>query len=157
MDEGLTRVSAKKTFLLPRAMPRDQQICNVVDFLEDLPISEGWRVEIHQHRATRSAKQNRTLHWLYDKILELGGETMGGWRHEDLHEFFLCLHFGTEIQVMFGKKKQVPKRRSSKLSRTEFGLFTDHIYQFMAQQGVVLPLPDPDKAMEFNDHKAEAA
>lgn len=150
-------MSAKRTFILPRLLPRDRQICNVVDALEDLPISEGWRIEIHPHKMTRSAKQNRTLWWIYDNILERGGESMGGWTRDDLHEFFLCSHFGTEIHEMFGKKRQVPKRRSSKLSKMEFAEFAEHIYRFMAEQGVVLPQPDPDMAMEFEDEKAEAA
>lgn len=147
------RVSAKRTFVLPKLLPRDRQICNVVDALEDLPISEGFRVEIHVHKSTRSAKQNRTLWWIYERILEYGGEAMGGWRVEDIHEFMLCTHFGTEIHEMFGKKRQVPKRRSSRLSKHEFAEFVEHIYRFMAEQGVVLPQPDPDMAMEFDDER----
>jgi NinB protein len=150
-------MSAIRTIVLPKLKPRDLAICAIVDKLEDLPISEGFRVEIHAHKSTRSGKQNRTLWWIYDKILEYGGEAMGGWRREDLHEFMLCLHFGAEVREMGGKKLRVPSRRSSKLSKIEFAELVEHIYQFMAEQGVVLPQPDPEMAMEFDDEKAEAA
>jgi NinB protein len=144
----------KTSFLLPRMMPRDMVICRLVDCLEDLPADQGYRVEVYEHRATRSDKQNRTLWWIYDNILTLGGETMGGWTKEDLHEFFLCSFFGTEVRAMFGKKRQVPKRRSSRLSKIEFAELVDFIYRFMAQQGVVLPEPDPDYAEHMEEKAA---
>lgn len=137
---------SKQSFLLPKLMPRDRQICHIVDALEDLPISEGYRVEIHEHRATRSDLQNRTIWWVYDKILKLGGEMMGGWDREDLHEFFLIAHFGSITKTIFGRKRLVPNRRSSRLSKMEFAEYMDSIYQFMRKQGVELPLPDPDMA-----------
>ena len=135
---------ARISFLLPRKMPRDKVICRIVDALEDLPISEGWRIEIHAHRATRSDLQNRTLWWIYANILHRGGEMMGGWTKEDLHEFFLIHHFGSITKVLFGKKRLVPKRRSSCLSKIEFSELVDSIYRFMESQGVALPPPEPD-------------
>jgi hypothetical protein len=144
---------AEKSFILPRLLPRDQVICRIVDSIEDLPISEGFRVELHRHKSTRSDKQNNTLWWIYDEILKRGGETMGGWIREDLHEFFLIEHFGAEVHTVFGKKRQRPIRRSSRLSKLEFAEFVEFIYRFMAQQGIVLPDPDPDYAI----HRAEAA
>lgn len=137
---------ARKSFIFPKLLPRDQQICNVISELEDLPISEGYRVEIHEHRATRSELQNRTLWWIYDNILKLGGATMEGWIDTDLHDFFLCEHFGSTVTVIFGRKKRKPIRRSSRLSKIEFAQFVDFIYSFMANEGVILPLPDPDMA-----------
>ncbi len=144
----------KQSFLLPRLMSRDQVICRIVDVLEDLPADQGYRVELHEHRATRSDLQNRTLWWIYGNILELGGETMGGWTKDDLHEFFLCEHFGAVVKVLFGRKRRVPIRRSSRLSKIEFAKFVDFIYGFMANEGVVLPLPDPDHAIEREEQAA---
>lgn len=137
----------KQSFLLPRMMPRDQVICRIVDAIEDLPISEGYRVELHEHRATRSDLQNSTLWWVYGNILKLGGEMMGGWTKEDLHEFFLIHHFGSITKVLFGRKRLVPNRRSSRLSKIEFAGLVDAIYKFMESQGVELPLPNPDYAI----------
>jgi hypothetical protein len=143
----------KQSFLLPKLKPRDQQICRIVDALEDLPISEGYRVEVHEHRATRSDLQNRTLWWIYDNILKLGGEMMGGWCREDLHEFFLITHFGSVTKSIFGRKRLVPNRRSSRLSKIEFAGYVDFIYDFMRKQGVELPLPDPEYAT-YREEKA---
>lgn len=144
---------AKQTFMLPKLMPRDKAICRVVDALEDLPISEGFRVEIHEHKATRSDKQNSTIWWVYETILKLGGNLMAGYVKEELHEFFLCRHFGVRRKVMFGEVFEKPNRRSSRLSKIEFAAYMDSIYSFMASQGVVLPLPDPDHAL--HDEQAE--
>jgi hypothetical protein len=135
-------------------MPRDQVICRIVDALEDLPADEGFRVELHEHRSTRSEKQNNCLWWVYETILEMGGEMMGGYTKDDLHEFFLCSHFGTEVRTVFGKRRQVPKRRSSRLSKIEFAQLVDFIYRFMAEQGVVLPDPDPDYAIHREEEAA---
>ena len=144
---------AKSTFILPRLLPRDLMICGIVEALEDLPIDKGFRVEIHEHSATRSDLQNRTLWWIYGNILKFGGETMGGWNKGDLHEFFLITHFGSIQKTLFGRKRLVPNRRSSRLSKIEFAEFVDTIYRFMEKQGVVLPLPDPDYA----EHREEEA
>jgi len=147
-------MATKRTFILPRLLPRDVQICNIVDELENLPASEGFRVEIHPHRATRSEKQNNCLWWIYQTILDMGGEAMGGWLKEDLHDFFLLEHFGAEVHMVFGKKRQRPIRRSSRLSKMEFAEFVEFIYRFMAQKGVVLPSPDPDYLEKREDAAA---
>jgi hypothetical protein len=155
MEES--RLMAKQSFLLPKLMPRDKAICRIVDALEDLPISEGFRVEIHEHAATRTEAQNNTLWWIYGNILKLGGETMGGWEKDDLHDFFLGEHFGTAITTIFGKKRRKPVRRSSRLSKTEFSGLVDFIYRFMAQQGVALPEPDPAYAFHEKPRARKAA
>jgi len=145
---------AKHTFILPKLRARDVAICNIVDVLEDLTMVEGFRVEIHEHKVTRSDLQNRTLWWIYENILRLGGETMGGWLKEDLHEYFLIEHFGSQVRMVFGRKRLVPIRRSSRLSKTEFAELVDFIYNFMASKGIVLPLPDPDHALEREEEAA---
>lgn len=144
---------SKQTFHFPKDVKRDLLICSVVDALEDLPADEGFRLEIHEHKSTRTELQNNTLWWIYTQILKLGGATMEGWTKNDLHEFFLCEHFGFVIKVVFGRKRHVPKRRSSGLSKSEFAKLVDFIYSFMANEGVVLPLPDPN----YMDHREEQA
>lgn len=144
---------AKQTFLLPKMLSRDRQICRVVDAMEDLPISEGFRVEIHEHKATRNDKQNNTLWWLYGEIIKIGGNLMAGWTKENLHDFFLGRHFGITRKIILGEVFDTPTRRSSKLSKIEFANLVDSIYNFMASQGVILPQPDPDYA----EHREEEA
>ena len=116
-----------KTVILPKLMPRDQAICRIVDTLEDLPVSEGFRVEIHEHKATRTELQNNTLWWIYDEILKRGGEAVGGYEKDDLHEFFLISHFGSQAKTVFGKKRLKPIRRSSRLSKMEFEIGRAHV------------------------------
>jgi hypothetical protein len=143
---------AKSTFILPKLMPRDRAICRIVDALEDLPISEGFRVEIHEHKATRSDKQNATLWWIYEQIIKIGGETLGGWTKEDVHEYCLGEKFGWERHKAFGRTKLKPVRRSSRLSKTEFAEFVEWIYAHFEDKGFVLARPDPDHEM----HEAQA-
>lgn len=142
---------AKQTFILPKLMARDRAICRIVDALEDLPATEGFRVEIHEHKATRTEKQNRTLWWIYETIIAIGGVAMEGFTKEDLHDFFLIHHFGSTTKTLFRQKRRKPIRRSSKLSKSEFALFVEAIYNFMANEGVILPQPDPDYAIERDE------
>ncbi len=114
------------------------KVCNAVRALDATKV---WVIKIEEKKPARSLSQNRMLWALYTDIIRLGGEAMQGWTKEDLHSFFLCDHFGTEIVEMFGKKRQVPLRSSSKLSKAEFVEFCDHIIRFMAERGV--PLSDP--------------
>lgn len=92
-------------------------------------------------RSRRSTSQNSLLWALYDDILRQGGETLGGWTREDLHEYFLIQHFGAETREAFGMKRLKPLRRSSRLSKTEFSEFVDFIVRRMAEHGIVLELP----------------
>lgn len=127
--------------MLLGAASRSEDICRVVDALEDLS-GDGYRVEIHEHANTRTARQNRTMWWIYETILTLGGNVMAGWLAQDLHEHFLGKHFGVVVKDIFGDRKETPVRRSSRLSTAEFAKYVDFIYAYMATQGVVLPLPD---------------
>lgn len=131
-------------FLLPPIAPRDRRICSIVDSLQELPGERGYRIEIAEHDATRSEKQNSTIWWLYGEILKVGGNLMAGYIAEELHEFFLGRHFGIKRKTVFGETMEFPNRRSSNLSKTAFAAYMDSIYSFMASQGVVLPLPDPE-------------
>jgi hypothetical protein len=131
-----------QTFLLLGGASRSEDICRIVDALEELPIEDGHRIEIHGHANTRTARQNRALWWLYGTILHIGGNTMAGWTKEELHEHFLGEYFGVTVKNIFGKRKEVPNRRSKNLSTAEFAKFVDSIYSYMASKGVVLPLPD---------------
>lgn len=92
-------------------------------------------------KSRRTSEQNKLLWAIYGDILNAGGETLGGWTAEDLHEFFLIDHFGSETVDIFGRKRLKPLRRSSRLSKSEFSGLVDHIVRFMAERGVVLSVP----------------
>lgn len=92
-------------------------------------------------KSRRTNSQNATLWMVYEQILQRGGEAMRGFTKDELHEFFLIDFFGSETKELFGRKRLKPLRRSSRLTKTEFGDFLDHIVRFMAERGVVLSLP----------------
>lgn len=93
----------------------------------------------------RSLDQNALAWVLYQQILDRGGEAMRGWSTQDLHDFFLIQHFGADTIEAFGMKRLKPKRRSSRLTKMEFSDYLETIVRFMAEQGVVLSMPE-DKA-----------
>lgn len=122
--------------------PRDSIICKIVDAIEDLPAAMGFRVEILEHKSTRSLAQNAYL-WgvVYPAILEGAGNQLAGWRDTELHEYFLGEHFGWEVITGFGKKKQRPIRRSRRLSKFEFMQYVEFIQRKAAELGIVVPDP----------------
>lgn len=132
-------------YVLPPLLPREAIIARIADQLGKLPTDAGWRIEIHEHKATRTHQQNAYL-WggIYPSILKAGGEQLAGWTAEDLHEYLLGECFGFETLTGFGRRRLRPKRRSSRLSKTEFMGFVEFIHRTMAGHGIVVPDPDPD-------------
>ena len=90
----------------------------------------------------RSNEQNRYL-WgvCYQTILDQGGEDLGGWERDDLHEFFLGSCYGWETIEGFGKKRLRPLKRSSNMTTAEFVDFVRFIQTFMSERGVYIPDP----------------
>lgn len=124
-------------------LPRNRENAGkAARFIEALPLDRAWAVEVKEHKPRRSDEQNRYLWSIYQHILKVGGEDMGGWTKEDLHDFFLITHFGSEIKELFGRKRHVPLRRSSKLNKQEFTDFIETIFRFMAERGVYIPSSD---------------
>lgn len=131
-----------RAFVIPKSEQREAAKARVCAYIDRLPDTSLWSVKVAATKPSRTVSQNRMLWALYEDILKRGGEAMGGWTREDLHEFFLSTHFGTEKKEVFGKLRQVPLQRSATLDRKQFGEFVDFIVRFMAQQGVVLGMPE---------------
>ncbi len=113
-------------------------------FISSLACDKTWHIQINEWKGTRSQQQNRALWGLaYATILKEGGEAMAGWDAEDLHEYFLGEKWGWEVAELFGKKRQRPIRRSSKLNKQEFAEFFDFVQRKAAEFGVFIPDPDP--------------
>jgi hypothetical protein len=92
-------------------------------------------------RSRRSNEQNALLWRLYTDILSLGGESLGGWTKDDLHEYCLGEWAGWDRCEAFGRVRLKPKRRSSRLTKSEFGDYLDFVCRRMAEHGIVLSLP----------------
>jgi hypothetical protein len=123
-----------------RKESRDAGLARVFAYLHDLPPDTGWRVEIREHKATRSNQQNAYL-WAAVYPTILCHSAMQGWDAEDLHEYFLGERFGWEVLQAFGRKRLRPMRRSSRLSKIEFADFIDFIQRKAAALGIVIPDP----------------
>lgn len=92
-------------------------------------------------KSRRTNDQNALLWALYDDVLKKGGETLGGWTKDDLHEYCLGEWFGWTEHKAFGRTRLKPKKRSSRLTKLEFSDFVEFIVQRMAEHGIVLQLP----------------
>lgn len=95
-----------------------------------------WRVSIEEAKNVRSHNQNR---YLWGAVYPVFMQHLPGWDAEDVHEYMLGEHFGWEIVEGFGKKRQRPIRRSSKLSKMEFVDFVDFIQRKAASMGLFIP------------------
>lgn len=92
-------------------------------------------------KSRRTNDQNALLWALYDDVLSRGGESLGGWTKDDLHEYCLGEWAGWTEHKAFGRTRLKPKRRSSRLAKMEFSDFVDFIVRRMAEHGIVLELP----------------
>jgi hypothetical protein len=132
-----------EVFTLPKESNRDPVINRLATWLRTLPAAKAWRVTVEEQKKTRSDPQNRYL-WgvCYPAVLRGGGETLGGWTPEDLHEYFLGEHFGWETIEGFDRKRIKPIRRSSKLTPLEFAGYVASIQLKAAELGIFVPDPD---------------
>lgn len=92
-------------------------------------------------KSRRTNDQNALLWALYDDAIKQGGETLGGWSREDVHEFMLGEYHGWDVCEAFGRKRMKPKKRSSRLTKSEFGDFVEFVVRKFAEHGIVLELP----------------
>ena len=121
---------------------RNGAMNRIAGFLSRLPKDRDFKVEISEQKARRSPSQNALLWSLYGDILLKGGETLGGWTPEDMHRFFLGEHYGWEKLTGLGRDRLKPNRGSSGMDKTTFSDHIDFVVRYMAEQGVVLDLPD---------------
>lgn len=92
-------------------------------------------------KSRRTNDQNALLWALYTDARRAGGELLGGWDSETIHEYMLGEYFGWETTEALGRKRQKPVRRSSRLSKSEFSDFVEFVVRRFAEHGIVLELP----------------
>lgn len=97
-------------------------------------------------KSRRSGSQNNLLWSLYTDAIRQGGETLGGWTTEDLHEYMLGEFFGWQVHEVLGRKRQKPVRRSSRLTKAEFSDFVEFVVRRFAEHNIVLQLPGEQDA-----------
>jgi hypothetical protein len=130
----------RQEFFIPASGGRADIVARLGKVLMNLPMAR-YKVEITESKPIRSNNQNRYL-WgvVYPTILEAG--KLDGWEAQDIHDYLLGEHFGWETVEAFGRKRQRPIRRSSKLSKLEFVDFVRFIQNRMAEHGIYVPDPN---------------
>ena len=128
-----------QTFRLPKT-DRQRIADNLRDFVMTAMPGKELRVDVCEYRKRRSQDQNAALWGVAYKTLH----DATGNDPDDLHTYFLGEWGGWETINVMGRLRQVPKRRSSKLTTVEFAEFYAFIQQRSAETvGVYIPDPDP--------------
>lgn len=129
--------------IFPKGTQTDDIIKAVAVMVAAIDVSKAWCITVEPWKRKRSDAQNRFL-WgvAYPMILEQGGETLGGWTRDDLHEYFLGECFGWEVLEGFGRKRMRPIKRSSAMTKEEFTEYLMFIEQRCLDMGMG-PLPEP--------------
>lgn len=128
-----------QSIILPRLVPRDRTIERLARFLAGLPTDKAWRVEVQEHKPTRSDQQNR---YLWGVVYPAICAHLEGWDAEDVHEYMLGECYGWQEISGLGRRRVKPLRRSSRLSKQEFSDFVAFIQRRMAEHGVYIPDPN---------------
>lgn len=128
-------------FILLKGDDREHSILRCSEGLASLAKDKMWCVFVKDSEPTRTERQNSLIWSIYTEIIRMGGEAIQGYTKDELHEFFLGMHFGIEEREVFGRIRVVPKMRSSKLSKKDFSEFVEAIIRFMAERGVIIQNP----------------
>lgn len=138
-DLGGEESEVTQELYIPASGGRADAVERLGKVLMNLPMAR-YRVTVEEAKPVRSDPQNRYLWGLvYVTILQAG--KLEGWTANDIHEYLLGEHFGWEVVEGFGRKRQRPIRRSSKLNKQEFSDFVAFIQQRMAKHGIFIPDP----------------
>jgi len=116
-------------------------------FLDRLPDSHAWEIEIRRHIKRRTNDQNGAL-WAvaYPTLERATGQSVNDW-----HEYMLGEHFGWVDTFIFGKRKLRPARTTTAgfngepdiLSTVDFASYYNFIQERAAENGIDVPDPDP--------------
>lgn len=123
----------------------ERSLARLVAFISSLSKDRAWRIEVSEHRRTRSNEQNNAL-WgvAYEAIRQASGNDP-----DDMHEWFCGEYFGWVESDVFGSRKKKPRRttttdehgRRKVLSTTEFVEFYSYIQRRMAEFGIFVADP----------------
>ena len=120
----------------------DQVARAVLRMVQQLPTDKPFAVTVEVWKKPRTNQQNAYL-WgvVYPAIMEGGGEALGGFTRDDVHEWLLGECFGWEMLEGFGRKRMRPLKRSSALNKQEFSDYLTFIDTKCAEFGIVIPEP----------------
>jgi len=136
------------TFVLHKNHPgRALVASNLHAFLDKLPVSRSYQVEVKEYRRERTDPQNHALFGVAYPALER--ET--GFTKDELHEAFCKRFFGTVQKEFAGTVIDKPYRTTTTgpdgkrdvLGTADFARFYDMVQQVGAEAGIFVPDPDP--------------
>ena len=127
--------------IFPANTPPEQIANAVLRMVKGLP-NKPLAVTVELWKKPRTNQQNAYL-WgvVYPAIMEGGGEALGGFTRDDVHEWLLGEGFGWETLEGFGRKRLRPLRRSSTLNKQEFTDYLMFIEAKCAEMGIKIPQP----------------
>ena len=127
--------------IFPTGTPVEQVLKAVEVMYRNLP-SKPFAVTVEVWKKPRTNQQNAYL-WgvVYPAIMESGGEALGGFTRDDVHEWLLGECFGWQTLEGFGRKRMRPLKRSSALNKQEFSDYLTFIDTKCAEFGIVIPQP----------------
>lgn len=121
---------------------------NAHAFLDRLPDSQSWEIEVKRHVKARTDKQRKALFAVaYKAMMEFSG-LQGADDKEELHRFWCGEYFGWTVDA-FGRKR--PERttmkdhagRQDEISVDEALKFYHFLQQRAAEVGCFIADPDP--------------
>lgn len=124
-------------------------LSNLHRFLDLLPSSKSWRVEIALHTKARSSSQCRYLNGVAYKLI---GDALG-FERDDVSEYLCGVFFGWRTKPLpGGRSEQVPIRTTTTdadgkravLSVKEFAEYVEFCQRFAAEHGIHVPDPHED-------------
>ena len=134
-------------YLLPTGKDRDRIRDNLVKFIDGLDPKFAWEIEVTRYAKPRSDPQNNALWGVAYKTLR----QQTGNDPDDLHVFFCGEYFGWSEYEVMGRKRVKPRRTTTHdengkravMPMSEFADFYAFIQQRSAQNGYMIPDPDP--------------
>lgn len=150
--EGCGVSHLDRAFVIPKSDQREAAKARVCDYIDRLPNTSLWKVQIAATRPQRSEAQLRYLNGVCYKLI---GDTIG-YERDEVSEFLCGVYFGW-------KEKRVPKKPSnpngvesvpirttttdehgarSVLNKQEFADYVAFVQRFAANKGIHIPDPD---------------
>ena len=124
-------------------------LANAHRFLDSLPASKSWRIEVAQHTKSRTPPQCRYLNGVAYKLI---GDALG-FERDDISEYLCGEFFGwREKALPGGRSEQVPIRTTTTdedgkravLSVKQFAEYVEFCQRYAAEHGVFVPDPNED-------------
>jgi len=113
---------------------------NAKAYIDNLPTTRKWCVEIKEYRKKRSNDQNAYIHAVPLKLIgDHVGETL-----DDMKEYLCGEFFGWQDYEVMGKKKSKPLKTTSQMNTKEMTDFIDFMIWF-GSSTLNLRIPSPNE------------